>query len=167
MALHWLRGLICLARDEEEAALEAFERELAFEDGGHLYGRECCANTWYAIGALRLRRGDRQAAAAAFREALARVAIHPPARLGLAASVASEVSAMPSCRIRRRLTEHWTRRRARARRQAFEAARSMTALAAAPAGNAGWLMPIEPLLQVSAHPDIWAPALARLRLARA
>ena len=42
-----------------EAALEAFERELAFEDSGHLYGRECCANTWYAIGALRLHQGDR------------------------------------------------------------------------------------------------------------
>ena len=31
------------------------------------------------------------------------------------------------------------------------------ALAAAPAGNAGWLLPIEPLLHVSAHPGIWAP----------
>ena len=37
------------------------------------------------------------------------------------------------------------------------------ALAAAPAGNAGWLLPVEPLLHVSAHSATWAPVLARLR----
>jgi hypothetical protein len=37
------------------------------------------------------------------------------------------------------------------------------ALAAAPPGNAGWLLPVEPMLQVSSHPDIWASALSRLR----
>jgi hypothetical protein len=37
------------------------------------------------------------------------------------------------------------------------------ALAAAPAGNAGWLLPVEPLLNVTTAPDIWAPVLARLR----
>ena len=35
---------------------------------------------------------------------------------------------------------------------------SLTDLVAAPAGNAGWLLPIEPLLHVSAQPDVWAPA---------
>jgi hypothetical protein len=45
-----------------------------------------------------------------------------------------------------------------------EAARLVdTWLAAAPPGNAGWLTPIEPLLNVSAHHTAWAPALARLR----
>ena len=37
------------------------------------------------------------------------------------------------------------------------------ALAAAPSGNAGWLLPVEPLLNVSAATEIWAPVLARLR----
>ena len=37
------------------------------------------------------------------------------------------------------------------------------ALATAAAGNAGWLLPLEPLLHVTAHPDIWARALALLR----
>jgi len=37
------------------------------------------------------------------------------------------------------------------------------ALAEAPAGNAGWLIPIEPLLGVHLHADAWAPVLARLR----
>jgi len=37
------------------------------------------------------------------------------------------------------------------------------ALIAAPAGNAGWLLPVEPMLRVNAAPALWAPALARLR----
>jgi hypothetical protein len=37
------------------------------------------------------------------------------------------------------------------------------ALAAAPPSNAGWLLPVEPMLNVVAAPDIWAPVLARLR----
>jgi hypothetical protein len=45
-----------------------------------------------------------------------------------------------------------------------EAARLVNeALTRAPAGSAGWLLPVEPLLNVSAAPDVWAPALARLR----
>jgi hypothetical protein len=36
-------------------------------------------------------------------------------------------------------------------------------LTVAPPGNAGWLLPVEPLLNVAAAPDTWAPALTRLR----
>jgi hypothetical protein len=45
-----------------------------------------------------------------------------------------------------------------------DAARTVAAaLAAAPAGNAGWVLPVEPLLHVSARPDAWGGALAYLR----
>jgi hypothetical protein len=37
------------------------------------------------------------------------------------------------------------------------------ALAAAPPGNVGWLLPVEPLLNISRNPDVWAPVLSRLR----
>jgi hypothetical protein len=37
------------------------------------------------------------------------------------------------------------------------------ALETAPPGSSGWLLPIEPLLNVAAHPDTWTRALARLR----
>jgi hypothetical protein len=37
------------------------------------------------------------------------------------------------------------------------------ALGAAPPGTAGWLLPVEPLLQVSAHQQVWASPLSRLR----
>jgi hypothetical protein len=37
------------------------------------------------------------------------------------------------------------------------------ALTRAPAGNAGWLLPVEPLLRVHTAPDTWASVLGRLR----
>ena len=36
-------------------------------------------------------------------------------------------------------------------------------LTAAPPGNTGWIVPVEPLLNVAAAPDVWTPVLARLR----
>jgi DNA-binding winged helix-turn-helix (wHTH) protein len=164
VALHWLRGLLHFAREERTAALAAFERELATEGGGHLYGRECCANTWYAIGALQWHQGDRAAATAAFRQAVTRVERHPLARLGLAAVSAAEeasiVVAAPSsvdAAVGRAVGLVLAGK-------PIEAATVVEqALTAAPAGNAGWLLPVEPLLHVSAQSAIWAPVLARLR----
>jgi DNA-binding winged helix-turn-helix (wHTH) protein len=164
VALHWLLGLIRLARNQQEAALEAFERELAVEDSAHLYGRECCANTWYAIGALRLRRGERDAAIAAFRETVSRVAVHPLARVGLAALGASDAppnSASQSSSNGAAIGGAVAL--ALAGKHADAATVVDAALAAAPAGNTGWLLPVEPLLHVTAHLHIWAPVLARLR----
>ena len=37
------------------------------------------------------------------------------------------------------------------------------ALARANAGSAGWLLPVDPLLQVTDHHEAWAPTLALLR----
>jgi hypothetical protein len=159
-----LRGLISLAHGEQEAALVAFERELASEREGHLYGRECCANTWYAIGALRLQRGERAAAAAAFHEAVARVAVHPLARLGLAVLGASGVAAkqpVPPASVEGAVGHAIAL--AFAGKHPDAATIVEAALAAAPPGSAGWLLPVEPMLRVSSYPDVWASALARLR----
>ena len=38
------------------------------------------------------------------------------------------------------------------------------ALSSAPAGNAGWLVPIEPLLKVQSSRAAWAPVLGVLRV---
>jgi hypothetical protein len=175
VALHWLLGLIHLEHGDERRALAEFERELASETPGHMYARECCANTWYAIGALHLRKGRTAEAGAAFERTIGRVATHPLARVGLLApggegrlaAAGGAVSEQPR------------------KRPAFnvsidealilgaqlsvagghaEAARLVDeAMAAAYPGSAGWLLPIEPLLHVSAHAALWAPALARLR----
>jgi DNA-binding winged helix-turn-helix (wHTH) protein len=164
VALHWLRGLLYLARGDEGRALASLERELSFESSGHLYARECCANTWYAIGALHARTQRRTEAVTAFQEALARVPKHPLANLALGIMHAGESGparavAAPSVEI---AIGHAVGLAAAG--DAANAARLVDhALAAAPPGNAGWIVPVEPLLNVAASPDVWAPVLARLR----
>jgi DNA-binding winged helix-turn-helix (wHTH) protein len=166
VALHWLRGLLHLAEGAESAALQDFSRELALEGSGHLYARECCANTHYAIGALRLRQGDVAGACAAFGDAIRLVPHHPMAHAGLRgcsgepASLAGTRSgtAMPideaMCRA---ALLSITGQPAAAARLLEEA------LAAAPPGSAGWLLPVEPLIHASTKPEIWAGALNAVR----
>jgi len=176
VALHWLRGLLHLARGDETRALEEFELELSLEDAGHLYARECCANTWYAIGALRLRQGRPADARAAFERAMARVAGHPMASVGLAAAagaIGPRPAPPPAANPRpdrdgsRTLSVDAAVCRAAqlvAAGAHAEAARIVEeAIAAAAAGNTGWLLPIEPLLHVTTHPELWARALAHVR----
>jgi tetratricopeptide (TPR) repeat protein len=172
VALHWLLGLILLERGEDDAALQQFERELASENSGHLYARECCANTWYAIGALRLRHGQHNDAEAAFREVIARVPEHPLARAARAVSGAQPLDAFttrpssdetparpPSFELALARAVHLSRTGSDQ-----EAARIVDeALAAAPAGNAGWLLPLEPMLRTTKSPEMWAAPLARVR----
>jgi DNA-binding winged helix-turn-helix (wHTH) protein/Flp pilus assembly protein TadD len=165
VALHWLQGLLLIARGEDDLALAAFERELALEASGHLYARECCANTWYAIGALKLRQGRRDEARGAFEQAIARVAQHPLARIGLNAidHASVDVTRLPSSPPSFDSALAAAAGLVGAGKHGDAARRVDDALATAPPGNAGWLLPIEPLLHVTAHADIWAPALARLR----
>ncbi len=172
VGLFWLEGLVLLARGDEGAALQAFERELAFETSGHLYARESCANTWYAIGAVRLRHGDIGGAHGAFDEALGRVpgqlfataartalaggsGASPPVdeAVNAARSRGATVDAAVACAID--ATLHGDHHRA--------AQMTADALAAAPRGSAGWILPVEPLLDVGSRRDVWAPILALLR----
>jgi tetratricopeptide (TPR) repeat protein len=158
VALYWLRGLIRLSRGGEASALEDFERELAAGSGGHLYARECAANTWYAIGAVRFRQGRAEEARRAFEEALARVASHGPARSALGLPPVPSVNSGP-------LDAALPRAVSLVMAGAHDEAANLvdSALAAAPPGNAGWLLPVEPLLAVAARPLAWAGVLARVR----
>jgi DNA-binding winged helix-turn-helix (wHTH) protein len=170
IALHWLRGLIFLAEGDSEAALDSFRRELASESSGHLYARECAANTWYAIGAVHLRAGRLADALHAFDQAITRVRRHPLAHLGrLAAGAAptSDALAVAASPGRIQGVDLAVGRAVMMslRGQRAEAARIVEgALATEPLGPAGWILPIEPLLHVQADPDTWAPALTRLRM---
>jgi hypothetical protein len=154
--------------------MEDFEAELTFETAGHLYGRECCANTFYAIGALRLRQNRLADARLGFQRAVERVAAHPLAHIALAAlsevggtvpgtpakppldGLAARVGAIDAAICKAALL---TLRGD----DAAAAAMVHRALTEAPTGSAGWLLPVEPLLHVTAHPDAWASALERLR----
>jgi DNA-binding winged helix-turn-helix (wHTH) protein len=164
VALHWLRGLLHLARGDERAALASLERELSFEASGHLYARECCANTWYAIGAVHIRQHRRKEAGEAFQQALARVPKHPLARLGLAMLSGEASRAAPDAAVSslERSIAHAIALVAAG--DHINAAQQIDqALALAPPGNAGWILPIEPLLNVAAAPGTWASVLSRLR----
>jgi len=172
VALHWLRGLIFLADGDKSNAIAAFERELAAESSGHLYARECCANACYALGSLALWNGHPEEARRAFEQALARVAIHPLARVGLAAvgSLPAPVAEQPRlsrvdaaiARAAQVLLD--ARERTTPQDAAREAARLVEpVIADAPSPSAGWIVPIDPLLRVRLAPEEWTPVLARLR----
>jgi tetratricopeptide (TPR) repeat protein len=168
VALHWLLGLIHLSRGEASRALQSFERELAAERSGHLYARECAANTWYAIGALHWRDGRADEAREACRRALERIPTHPMAHVLLARTEGRDLGNQAAQLLN-----------ADPRPEAFvakacglvlrgepEAAAALVeqALAEAPPGNAGWIIPVEPVLGVATSPSLWAPVLARLRV---
>ena len=174
VALHWLLGLVHLAQRDESQALQHFERELANEDSGHLYARESCANTWYAIGALHLRHGRAVDARMAFEHALERVRRHPMARLGLAAVGGDVGSRFGSANVEPSrdsppVEELLCAAAVRVLRGSPESAAQLvdeSLSRAAPPANA-WLLPVEPLIDVSATPDAWTSALARLRASTA
>jgi DNA-binding winged helix-turn-helix (wHTH) protein len=169
VALHWLLGLIYLAYGDETRALGEFELELSLENAGHLYARECCANSWYAIGALRLRQGRKADACAAFQQAVTRVSHHPMPHVGLIASgrraQTGEMEAVLAAGQRTAVDIAFPRAAQLVHAGAHsEAARLVDeGLAAAADGRAGWLLPVEPLLHVNRHPEIWADVLTRLR----
>jgi DNA-binding winged helix-turn-helix (wHTH) protein len=163
VALHWLKGLLCLAREADDEALAAFACELELEAHGHLYSRECCANAWYAIGACRLRRSDEAGAREAFEQAIARVPDHALAHAALTrlspghrhdgASAEASFDAVVA-----RATQFVADGDTRGAAQLIA-----SALAAAPLNNTGWRVPIEPLLGVSQDRDAWRDVLAILR----
>ena len=164
VGLHLLLGLVLAAQGDLDGALEEFRRELALADPRHVYARECAANVWYAIGAIRLRHGRRDEAEAAFREALTRVSSHPLASVGLAATSPSfrpnpasyDANTVETAIVKAAVLALGGRHE--------EAARVCgDALAAAEPGSAGWLLPVDPLINATAHLDAWAPALAILR----
>lgn len=168
VAVHWLSGLLAWRRGDEDAALAAFARELADERMGQLYSRECCANTWYAIGAVHLQRGRSADAEAAFVQARERVPGHPLAAVGLAEAkrrlgqqAPADHDAPKIPRVDAALIQSV---QLVLRGETDQAAHIVdAALADAPAGSAGWLVPVEPILAAHMPPDLWASALARLR----
>lgn len=178
VGLHLLRGLVLFARDERDAALECFRHELEFESAGQLYGRECAANTWHALGALHLYQRRNDEAIAAFQQALARLPARASTLAGLAAALrASGRTDEAEAAVR----AHVHATEALAARNPIEAAvaaaaddllrghtaaalaRLERALSAAPAGSAGWTIPVEPLLHRLWNDAAFEQVLARVR----
>jgi len=159
VALHWLRGLVRLAQGDTAAAMIDFERELEIDPSQHLYARECAANTWYAIGIVH-RRDERAAdAALAFERALALVPSHPMTRAALGLPARGEADGASA----KELVAVHAAEFVLAGDYAAAGKLIDGALAFAPPGNAAWLLPVEPLFDVSQHRSAWSGALTRLR----
>ncbi len=85
--LHWMLGLVLLAREDDAQAARQFERELA-SAGGRLYAREFSIAAHNGLGFIALKKGDAVDAADRFRQALARYDGHARSHFGLAAALA-------------------------------------------------------------------------------
>jgi DNA-binding winged helix-turn-helix (wHTH) protein len=157
VGLHLLHGLVLAACGSDELALEELTRELSFERDGQLYARECCANTWYAVGAIHRRNNRPKDAHAAFREALDRVPGH-----ALAAVASGAKSPMPGAN---NVDVAMVKAAACVMEGSHnEAARLCgEALAHTESRAAGWIIPVDPLLNAPSHAEAWAQTLAMLR----
>ena len=175
VALHWLLGLVLLTRGDDAGALALFQRELANEGSGQLYARECCANTWYAIGGVRLHEHDLPDARAAFAETLTRIPVHPAAQAvvmslegttpastpregpGRQADSAPDGSSLRPEAVLARVTAL-----ARAGQVDEAIGRLESALRTLPEGSAFWTRPVDPVLRPWTDAR-WLPVLAVLR----
>ena len=156
VGLHLLHGLVLLAQGRLEEALREFACELDVPDHGQLYARERAANTWYARGAVHLRRGEHDAAEASFRRSLIIGPGHYCSMAALGLPIPAAPSASPhaaEAAIAHAIVM------ARQGRHSAAAETFGSALHASPPSHAGWILPVEPILNVSARPDLWSAAL--------
>jgi len=160
VGLHLLRGLVLLALNQLEEAEREFECELRDPDSCQLYARQCAANTWHALASVYLRRGDHDRATAAFRKALHTGPGHFKSMAALMLPIpdlpandprGAEVAVARALAFARGGRHH-------------EAARTYRdAITSAPYDDAGWLLPVEPILQAPLRPEIWGEVLALIR----
>jgi tetratricopeptide (TPR) repeat protein len=180
LGLHWLRGLVRLAQDDEAAvpdALAEFARERELVDLHRLYGREYAMEASQGRGFALLRAGRPHAAADAFQQALELYPQVVSAHLGLAeAWRALGLEARADHAVARAdhlvstLAEHRPIEAAMGRAQVLavtkrwiEATRQLgQLLAEAPPGFAAWTLPIDPLLRPLRAVPAWTIVLRRL-----
>ncbi len=162
VGLHLLRGLVLMALGRLDEALEAFARERALEGARHVYARECAANVRYASGVAYLRQGRREDADGSFHEALTIVRDHPLSLVGLGMMPSLPETPKPPDANNIDAAIVAAAIFTRAGQPEAGARVCDAALAQVGPGPAGWILPIEPSLHVTAHRHVWARALATL-----
>ncbi len=181
IGFHWLRALLLAARGDTSAALASLDEESATNESGHIYAREFVLNARVAAGFMHVTMNDAPAAASTFQQALAEAPGHPRATLGLYA-VAVRGADARDCEAARHATEHVIAELVRGERHVEAALVSagqrivegQTAaaialldrmLADAPAGPAGWIIPVDPMLEAvrvaPGYPELLAKLAAR------
>jgi tetratricopeptide (TPR) repeat protein len=160
VGLHLLRGLVLAAQHDLDASAEAFACELSYADKGQLYSRECRANTWYALAAVRLRQRRRADAEHAFANALG-VA---PAHLFTLAAIGRALPSLDEADPRSRETALAAAAGlAREGRHADAARAWRAAIDATALSWPGWILPVEPLINPGGHVEAWSDVLAIVR----
>ncbi len=179
--LHWMLGLIHVRRGDLSAAHQAFAQERGAERG-QLYGTEFALAAQTATGFAYLQAGQIDEAVAAFRQTLARYPVQPRAHLGLAAACGrrqQRAEATCALDVAREQADTFARAgretdatlfRAGAHVAAHEPGAAIallrTLLASAPAGPAGWLIPLDPMF-APLHAEPGFEAVLRALAARA
>jgi DNA-binding winged helix-turn-helix (wHTH) protein/tetratricopeptide (TPR) repeat protein len=175
--LHWLLGLVRLARGDAAEALLEFDREI--ESGaGQLYAPEFAMNAHDGAGFAHLATGDGAAAVARFRRALERFPEHARSLVGLAVALREDGEAAAATETFARATAaiESLRRGGRAGEAAIVEAfhhavrnRNDDAVLAlhrlidkAESPFAGWTIPVEPLLGRLRGTPAFAGVLAKL-----
>ena len=162
VGFHWLHGMILSAEGDHDGALDSFKEEIAAADSGHVYAREFVLNARVATGFAQFHRRDLDAASASFAVALADAPGHPKASVGMYAMAAgsNDRHAIDRCREAtvaaigelKRNERHAEASLVAAGAQIVEGQTADAAaaldhlLASAPAGPAGWIIPIDPML---------------------
>jgi DNA-binding winged helix-turn-helix (wHTH) protein/tetratricopeptide (TPR) repeat protein len=175
--LHWLRGLVALAGGYSARAREEFDRELARVSLG-LFGREYAMDACVGHAYASARGGDFDAAAHLFEQALARYPDHARSWLGLAdvryrqgrradteAALSRGLDAIDGLRRLGRASEAALAAATGeliAGRRAGAVAALARLLDEAPAGHAGWSIPVEPAFADLHGDPAFASVLERL-----
>jgi DNA-binding winged helix-turn-helix (wHTH) protein/Flp pilus assembly protein TadD len=160
VGLHLLRGLVLGAQQRVDAAIDALNRELSGVDPDLVYGRECAANTWYALGAMHRRQGRHADAEQAFAQALRVAPAHVFALAVLGRPLPDRDTRDPRI-LEARLARATALAAAGRHADAAESYRLTVVNATHPL--AGWMLPVDPVLDPASHPDVWVPALAVVR----
>ena len=160
--VHMMKAALALIRSDQVACSAAVEAEINPLDDTSIYDRELRANAYCAFARFQVGH-DSLGAHTMFTEALKLAPRHDWARSG----VEIMDSRVPPCALPADTVDGAV---ARARVIASRGgdippavALVSAALAAAPPGPDGWMIPIDPFLRVREHREAWAPVLDRVR----
>jgi tetratricopeptide (TPR) repeat protein len=147
VGFHWLRGMILASKGDRAGAMACYEEERA-SAAGHVYAREFALNAQVAIGFSRLADGDRDGASAAFTAAIT----HPKSRVGMSALTRDTQEVDKAIAELTTSERHAEAALVRAGSQIVNGELDQAVatldrlLTSAPAGPAGWIIPIDPML---------------------